>query len=113
MMRRPPRSTQIDTLLPETTLFRAHRLGVEIDSELAYADHLLRMPLGAADDRIDTGDQLLAVKQLDDRIVSAKAQRADLAVQFRLAGEDENGCAHLGEAQLLQDRKSTRLNSSH
>src|SRR3546814_11577924 len=60
------------------------------------------MPLGAADDRMDTGDQLLAVKRLGDIIVSAKAQRADLAVQFRLAGEDENGCAHLGEAQLLQ-----------
>src|SRR3546814_10857901 len=43
-----------------------HRLGVEIDGELAGADHRLRMPLGAADDRMDTGDQLLAVKRLGD-----------------------------------------------
>src|SRR3546814_12665653 len=75
MIRRPPRSTRTDTLFPYTTLFRSgqmnaraihfHRLGVEIDGELAGADHRLRMPLGAADDRMDTGDQLLAVKRLD------------------------------------------------
>src|SRR3546814_4322541 len=78
-----------------------HRLGVEIDGELPGADPRLRMPLGAAADRMDTGDQLLAVKRLGDIIVSAQAHRADLAVKFCLAGEDEDVCPALGETQLL------------
>jgi len=39
-------------------------LGIEIDRELAGADDRLAMPLGAAYDRMDAGDQLFAVERL-------------------------------------------------
>src|ERR1700710_2151743 len=49
------------------------RLRVEIDRELAGLDDRLAVALRAADDRMDAGDQLLAVERLGNVIVGAEA----------------------------------------
>src|SRR3546814_3627947 len=49
MIRRPPRSTRTDTLVPDTTLFRSVDEGR--DHELLAAVGVLRQPVGAADQR--------------------------------------------------------------
>src|SRR3546814_12086255 len=98
MIRRPPRSTRTDTLFPYTTLFRS-----DVDGEnLARA-----------------GDP----RALDDRGADAAAtEYRDARPGFDLRGverrtdagqdraPDERGAI---ERNILVDRKSTRLNSSH
>src|SRR3546814_14585069 len=97
MSRLPPRSTRTDTLFPYTTLFRSHAQGrgCQID---------------AVDLRLGLVDEVVLVAQrergpLVDRVGHAEAQaegiaRVDLADGLVVEG-------------LVQDRKSTRLNSSH
>src|SRR2546430_7389973 len=83
MIRRPPRST----LFPSTTLFRSERAGVAA------------LALGVLDG-------------LD--FEEAAAERLDLLLDDRPnveAGDDP--AEALGRRDRLQDRKSTRLNSSH
>src|SRR2546429_6735837 len=83
MIRRPPRST----LFPYTTLFRSHA------ERRLYPAHILGHPLllGAGEER--AGDERADDHERDDR----------------------NGERHtaLVLQDVLQDRKSTRLNSSH
>src|SRR5688500_3325324 len=78
------------------------RLGVEVDRDLAGPDDRLRMTLRAADDRVDPGDQLVAVERLGDVIIGAEAQRTDLAVHFADARQNEDRSADLGGSQLLE-----------
>src|SRR3546814_4492273 len=114
MIRRPPRSTRTDTLFPYTTLFRSRQLlfqGLQtldrtgnglpvgehaaqpamVDEMLArlaggFGDGILRLALGADEQHLAAGG--------DGR--GNEVQRA---------AEERHG--------LRQDRKSTRLNSSH
>src|SRR3712207_9353557 len=95
MIRRPPRST----LFPYTTLFRSplHRL-VRRDPrrELRATDRAAdEVRAGVADERPDEhgGDDPSAVRQL--------------------AQQDRVGDAQADPEHAEQDRKSTRLNSSH
>src|SRR5207237_6802877 len=78
------------------------RLRVEIDRQLAGLDDRLAVALRAADDGVDARDQLVAVERLGDIIVGAEAERADLGVHLGDAGENEDGSANLGGAELLQ-----------
>src|SRR3546814_3627505 len=122
MIRRPPRSTRTDTLFPYTTLFRstqgAERLLDRNDLDVVVEAHLLtdEEPQGRLPQRQEGGLlQLLVVVE-----------------QRQTIGDDEHGCrrivveAHVprpveidGTLRIgavggrLQDRKSTRLNSSH
>src|SRR3546814_14652788 len=89
MIRRPPRSTRTDTLLPYTTLFRSlgwcslAQLLRPVDGRDEHAQRILAQPLGIA---------------------------------RRLNGDGENGRPALRAGELtvlIADRKSTRLNSSH
>src|SRR3546814_21170315 len=83
MIRRPPRSTRTDTLLPFTTLFRSCRLGLEL---LAVAHRELcglRRVVGVPAPQLRRGRNILG-PQVDPGLILAHA-----------------------------DRKSTRLNSSH
>src|SRR3546814_10911356 len=109
MIRRPPRSTRTDTLFPYTTLFRSQRRAARsgtggavhhvVDDEAVEQLHRARAAVGEL--RV-VGDEhqrgpvlgLQSEQQVDDLV-------AGLAVQVagRLVGQ--------------QDRKSTRLNSSH
>src|SRR3546814_17196915 len=85
MIRRPPRSTRTDTLFPYTTLFRSHRQVLE-HAMLASAV-------------LDGEDLQFLVWRAASRIEAARlVDRHDVVV---LAMGDH------------EDRKSTRLNSSH
>src|SRR3546814_15137934 len=83
MIRRPPRSTRTDTLFPYTTLFRSR---------------LRRIEGGAGAVRGDPARR--------DRSRPA-------ACPCHAAGADAHGVAPAGVFRRGQDRKSTRLNSSH
>src|SRR3712207_7988969 len=88
MIRRPPRST----LFPYTTLFRSLNIGEAEGAQVA---------LHAVD--VEVGHDRLEAR-------ARAVDRAEVAV----------GCAHVGGHEAVahthegpQDRKSTRLNSSH
>src|SRR3546814_14877342 len=94
MLRRPPRSTRTDTLFPYTPLFRSHddlrrRAGGEIGAQHM---HLRSRTRG--------GD-----RQIERRagVVMPDLRRVDPVPVGDLAGPQ----------QEVEDRKSTRLNSSH
>src|SRR3546814_21198290 len=86
MIRRPPRSTRTDTLFPYTTLFRSKALAVA------------EAPVGGeVHQTLDVHRGLTAQVALDD-----------VVLDDHLADMDD-----LLVGQVLEDRKSTRLNSSH
>src|SRR4051812_24279035 len=60
------------------------------------------MALRAAHDRMNAGDQLIAVEWLGDVIVSAEAERADLAVHLANARQDQDRRSDLRGAKFLQ-----------
>src|SRR3546814_15427805 len=98
MIRRPPRSTRTDTLFPYPTLFRsreygdnAHRRGDDGEGDLG--DRIL----GRLDPRLAHVAMALDVFDLDDGVVDEDA-------------DDDRECE---QRQDVEDRKSTRLNSSH
>src|SRR3546814_12348863 len=88
MIRRPPRSTRTDTLFPYTTLFRSDLRGAEQAAGFRRLGQVQRHHVGA-------GQQL-----------GQGVGRLDVAVP-QLVGAVEVDHPH------PQDRKSTRLNSSH
>src|SRR3546814_943234 len=97
MIRRPPRSTRTDTLLPYTTLFRS----------LLDPGRVLRLhqPRGAL------GDQRVGADAVDDvERVEHVALRLGHLLPVRVAHQ----AGHVDVAERhAADRKSTRLNSSH
>src|SRR3546814_16864346 len=116
MRRRPPRSTRTDTLFPYTTLFRSAGLGNEeigagdadLGLEIAVAQHAARLGdqrlrVAAARAELHTMGRVIGMmilEQFGDLLAGLVQRRAD-DVARRLMG------------QLDEDRKSTRLNSSH
>src|SRR3546814_15852359 len=102
MIRRPPGSTRIDTLLPYTTLFRSEE--VEL---------------------VDGGDIAVGLAVARVQIDPGSAMEGDAARRYRdKAVEDLDRGARGGDHQAarrniiipyrnIADRKSTRLNSSH
>src|SRR3546814_20537422 len=95
MLRRPPRSTRTDTLFPYTTLFRSTGDDIDID-----ARHLERTSIGFG------VRQRLGTALLGDEHAACPHQKDGSKCKgwFTQAGA---GFDH------EQDRKSTRLNSSH
>src|SRR3712207_8667512 len=86
MIRRPPRST----LFPYTTLFRSPRLLLDLNEVPAALDPLRRHPA------------------VDEEQVALRVVPPEHAVR----PDQESVVAHpVGE--VVRDRKSTRLNSSH
>src|SRR3712207_7338253 len=85
MIRRPPRST----LFPYTTLFRSQLLVARVHGVARHA-------------------------AVEDAVVGA-ADRPHVALRRRGEGRRPHPARHAPhvEAERLQDRKSTRLNSSH
>src|SRR3546814_13546493 len=111
MIRRPPRSTRTDTLSPYTTLFRSPpangngnimkiafiglgNMGGGMAANLAKAGHEVRA--------FDLSEEALA------RAVEAGCTRAASAAEAVTGAE-----AVVTMLPAGQDRKSTRLNSSH
>src|SRR3546814_18065067 len=94
MIRRTPRSTRADTLFPYTTLFRSDEL---------------RQHHGF--DRVEIGQQVMEL--IDEADVVAPHGRAlVLAKPGRVDSGDLDSTAE-ASFQQPEDRKSTRLNSSH
>src|SRR3546814_20428097 len=98
MIRRPPRYTRTDTLFPYTTLFRSRceRRGNRGDALGQAVDVEIHRVAVAGDALVD----LLLRGRILGRVLEQR-----LRVDADVAGDD-----HL---QPRQDRKSTRLNSSH
>src|SRR3546814_12731106 len=91
MIRRPPRSTRTDTLVPYTTLFRSAH-----DAKVAFAGHRAVYRVAAIKRQAVGGG--LHVLPAEGHLGLAEAQAKILP---------------LVEEDVRIDRKSTRLNSSH
>src|SRR3546814_8435385 len=119
MIRRPPRSTRTDTLLPYTTLFRsdqrlvARRVAFEhvaadrfggVDAAAVAVDHDDARGVGAARDQFAHRF----------RPADAEAQHDDMVGELCLDAGHTPFFPYLPDRELIGgDRKSTRLNSSH
>src|SRR3546814_15572886 len=120
MIRRPPRSTRTDTLVPYTTLFRSvhplARLRLVHDLALRGSDH--------AHDAFQERALAVAVGAEErDRLTLVDVHRDVLQDVYRaVAGVDLGDMETIrqgkpsrrwGPLRCRRDRKSTRLNSSH
>src|SRR3546814_9328529 len=115
MIRRPPRSTRTDTLFPYTTLFRSkateetfpiidgERFSVPGDRATLAADGSIMM-LGRDSMVVNTGGEKVFVEEVEEVLRSHPAV-ADALVVGRPS-------ERFGQ-EVVGDRKSTRLNSSH
>src|SRR3546814_18753106 len=104
MLRRPPRSTRTETLFPDTTLFRTRGdriAGIDRRAGIDAADADLSGK-GRAHLLLDQPGVELAHRR--KRLIPFRAALFKLFARFRAA-----------RCKLFraQDRKSTRLNSSH
>src|SRR3546814_11961159 len=101
MIRRPPRSTRTDTLLPYSTLFRSLPEGVRYFRE--------KMGLKAAQSKALLKEHIRLCYDICHVAVSYE-NHAPLLKKLSERG------IQIGKIQVsaaLKDRKSTRLNSSH
>src|SRR3546814_9216675 len=105
MIRRPPRSTRTDTLFPYTTLFRSVELegqtsGDQIDETYAYFSG------GFGEIRFGDEDEAAAL--------TCVGEPGSVTANFGVNSPNEafNNAGVNGLAGV-EDRKSTRLNSSH
>src|SRR3546814_4203350 len=127
MIRRPPRSTRTVTLFPYTTLFRSFILRREKTFEYAidilFGDAWaivvnrkrnggIRAELGFDKDFSRIGDGLNAVHQkIDDDLLKLDPVSHDNRKGSGRQSELDRACLDVMSDE--QDRKSTRLNSSH
>src|SRR3546814_2577819 len=104
MIRRPPRSTRTDTLFPYTTLFRSGSLARSISTD---------------DDTVATASFKLTP---DTRVIDEDGRDVEpgSGTAGRLAVGGHIPLGYYGDAEKtastfveIEDRKSTRLNSSH
>src|SRR5256886_7346332 len=103
MIRRPPRST----LFPYTTLFRSQARQIVHESEVQQGG-MEPVPLDRVAER--AGEVLTVEVGLDEEVLRPGAHRLQPVSLIDRVGQKEErdrGC------QRPQDRKSTRLNSSH
>src|SRR3546814_6395842 len=123
MIRRPPRSTRTDTLLPYTTLFRSDRIDVTLG--LRYTHERKRFSADLNNDNAvcsalqarnpGTNDDLYEIAT--NPAFGAAAQLAQGILTLGCLGNASPALNTLdlkdsfGDGEL--DRKSTRLNSSH
>src|SRR3546814_1108728 len=114
MRRRPPRSTRTDTLIPYTTLFRSPQSLLKrvkaccaaLRPALMAAAHQqfavqYRRYIDRGDDFGETCRNIVARARIEPRLTAGMDDLHADAVPFPLGGI------------VRQDRKSTRLNSSH
>src|SRR3546814_2516728 len=112
MIRRPPRSTRTDTLFPYTTLFRTEYQLRQLQAEFARAARILTL-----------GQLATSIAHEVNQPLSAIATNAETSLRW--LSRDEPNLEKIGQltarvaasahhaSEIVQDRKSTRLNSSH
>src|SRR3546814_12126683 len=119
MIRRPPRSTRTDTRFPYTTLFRSvvfdkpHLLGSlfgEYDQNLVAIENRLGVYIAARGNKLQIEGEAEA---------AARARDVLLGLYNRIVQGQEidpgavDAVIAMSAEPTLEDRKSTRLNSSH
>src|SRR3546814_5343805 len=113
MLRRPPRSTRTDTLFPYTTLFRSPALRAIGDARKADSTELAGNPR-ARSAVLRVAEKLglgIGDSEFDEKQVRRGGKRAGGATLSPCP--IPNPQSPIPAAAELQDRKSTRLNSSH
>src|SRR3546814_14353610 len=95
MIRRPPRSTRTDPLFPYTTLFRSQALGAMANLTLAVMAPAAAPAFGIEPSWIGFYSGVMYIGAVASTLVSG------------------GFVARWGPIRVCQDRKSTRLNSSH
>src|SRR3546814_6864438 len=114
MILRPPRSTHTDTLFPHTTLFRS--LGVGLGTLIAYNIEVIvpfiERVFGVhfIPQQIYFISELPSNPELSDIVIIAVTS---LVLSLLATLYPSWRASKLQPAQVLRDRKSTRLNSSH
>src|SRR3546814_14301250 len=103
MIRRPPRSYRTDTRVPCTTLFRSMRTIVHLDADAFFA------AVEQASDSKLRGNPVAVGGEKRGIIASASYE----ARKFGIYTPMPTVRARKLCPQLIVDRKSTRLNSSH
>ena len=85
-------------------------MGVLVHRQLAGADDGLLVGLhGAAQDRLDAGDDLVEAERLGDVVVAAGVQARDLVLGLVLGGEEEDRRGVAGAAQPLRDAEAVHV----
>src|SRR3546814_18076422 len=107
MIRRPPRSTLTDTLVPYTTLFRSERSNLELEQFAFVTSHDLQEPLR----KIQTFGEILSERYAGSMDEKGRAYLGKIINSSRRLSVLINSL--LNFSLLNHDRKSTRLNSSH
>src|SRR3546814_3989472 len=110
MIRRPPRSTRMDTRFPYTTLFRS-QIGIAQHAEINKKDRPGE-GIGKVMSDSDCHRRLADAAYADDGN-EAVGMQARGKLQNILVSPDHSGRAGRQIAVRKADRKSTRLNSSH
>src|SRR3546814_13463707 len=104
MIRRPPRSSRTATLFPSTTLFRSDppeslRLALRAQRLTGQIESLQLLVLARRDPDFGVNNVCLAAKGNEKIIAVHRPGVRRVSVD--------------GHGQRMEDRKSTRLNSSH
>src|SRR3546814_12461977 len=111
-IRRPPRSTRTDTLFPYTTLFRSEAASGKQSGRTQEIQRLIGRSLRAVVDLEALGERQITldcdVIQADGGTRTASISGAWVALKLAVESLKKNGATFVRE-----DRKSTRLNSSH
>src|SRR3546814_13801034 len=119
MIRRPPRSTRTDTLFPYTTLFRSY---IAVLVHLAVRDTALERGLPrrlavlvGSNESYPFFDApvIPATEALICETPVVDGTETPRAFASPESAEDYRGVTELRELTHPEDRKSTRLNSSH
>src|SRR3546814_12679365 len=134
MIRRPPRSTRTDTLFPYTTLFRSAENSNTtrhladfwmIEPEMAFyeladnmdlAEELLKYVIQYALTNCQNELEFLKNRLLDEEKQKPSQERSELNLLEKLnfcLENDFERVSYTEAIEVLKDRKSTRLNSSH
>src|SRR3546814_14255847 len=106
MIRRPPRSTRSDTLFPYPTLFRSFQQ-FNLYPHMTIAENIMLAP-NEVRGLDKNAARELAMKLLKRVGIPEQANKHPA----QLSGGQQQRVA-IARALAMQDRKSTRLNSSH
>src|SRR3546814_9471036 len=121
MIRRPPRSTRTDTLVPYTTLFRSHGNRPKLVFASSCAAYGGELPEVVDDRQQLTPQNSYGVqKAIGELLINDYSRKGFLdgrALRYPTVvvrpGKPNRAASTFASSIIREDRKSTRLNSSH